>query len=97
MVKKFKADVNFKTTAGETPLMAAAKRDKIEVVQFLLDNDANTDVISTTGLTALDYAILQGNYECALEIVKKVRVTKMKNPYEYFIIGYKYKYRWVDY
>ena len=64
--------------------MAAAKRDKLEVVQYLLQHEANPDIISKTGLTALDYAILQGNYECALEINKKVKVTKMKNPYEYF-------------
>lgn len=61
--------------------MAAAKRDKLEVVQYLLEHDANSDLISSTGLTALDYSILQGNYECALEINKKVKVTKIKNPY----------------
>ena len=77
--------------------MAAAKRDREEIVQYLLDNEANPDIISTSGLTALDYAILQGNYECAQEINKRVKVTKMKNPYEYFEICYKYKYRWVDY
>ena len=77
--------------------MAASKRDKLEVLEYLLKNDANPDIISSTGLTALDYAILQGNYECAYELNKKVKVTKMKNPYEYFTICYKYKYRWVDY
>ena len=77
--------------------MAAAKRDRPEFVTYLVENGANPDVISPTGLTALDYAILQGNYDCALYLYKKVKVTKMKNPYEYFNISYKYKYRWVDY
>ena len=48
-------------------------------------------------MTALDYAVLQGNYECALEVFKKVKVTKLKHPYEYFHIAYKHKYRWADY
>lgn len=48
-------------------------------------------------MTALDYAVLQGNYDCATQLLKKVRVTKLKNPYEYFNIAYKHKYRWVDY
>jgi ankyrin repeat protein len=28
LIGQYKADVDFKTSAGETPLMAAAKRDK---------------------------------------------------------------------
>jgi ankyrin repeat protein len=45
--------------------MAAAKRDRDEIVRYLLEKGANPDVISISGFTALDYAILQGNYECA--------------------------------
>lgn len=97
LVDTFKADVNFKTTAGETPLMAAAKRDKLALVQYLLEKESNPDIISPTGLTALDYAILQGNYECAMQINRKVKVTKVKNPFDYFNIAYTYKYRFVDY
>ena len=97
LIETFKADPNFRTTSEETPLMAAAKKDKLELVEYLLDNDANADLISSTGLTALDYAILQGNYECAMAIVRRIKVTKMKNPYEYFDLCHRYKYRWVDY
>lgn len=97
LIEDYKADVDFKTTAGETPLIAAAKRDNIELVQYLLDKGSNIDVIGKTGLTALDYAVLQGNYNCALELVKKVKVTKLKTPFEYFHIAAKYKYRWIDY
>jgi ankyrin repeat protein len=32
------------------------------MVKYLLGQGCNADVISPTGLTALDYAILQGNY-----------------------------------
>jgi hypothetical protein len=97
LVEQFKANPDHKTSAGETPLMAAAKRDKPEMVSYLLAAGSNPDVISPTGLTALDYAVLQGNYECAMEVSKKVKVTHLKNPYEYFSISYKYKYRWLDY
>ena len=77
--------------------MAAAKRDKLEMLNYLLSKEANAEIISPTGLTALDYAILQGNYECAQELHKKVKITSPKNPFEYFNIAHKYKYRWVDY
>lgn len=77
--------------------MAAAKRDKPEMVRYLLDHNCNPDVISPTGLTALDYAILQGNYLCAQHIHSNLKVTKAKSPFEYYHIAYKYKYRFVDY
>ena len=77
--------------------MAAAKRDKFEMVCYLLENGSNSDVISKTGLTALDYAILQGNYECAEEIYGRLKVTKPKSSYEYFDLAHKSKYRYVDY
>ena len=32
-----------------------------------------------------------------MELFKKVKVTQLKNPYEYFTIAHKHKYRWVDY
>mgnify|MGYP000961935521 CR=1 FL=1 len=54
-------------------------------------------MISPTGLTALDYAILQGNYLCAQQIYGKVKITKAKSPFEYYHIAYKYKYRFVDF
>lgn len=61
--------------------MAAAKRDRNEIVRYLLEKGANPDVISTSGFTALDYAILQGNYECAQELFGKGKIMKPKNPY----------------
>ena len=97
LVESYKADVDFKTTAGETPLMGAAKRDKLTMVEFLLANGCDTDIISPTGLTALDYAVLQGNYECAQAIHNKAGKTKPKSSYEYFDLAFRYKYRWVDY
>jgi ankyrin repeat protein len=80
LIEDFKADPNFKTTANETPLMAAAKRDKLGVVDYLLDHEADPDMTGLTGLTALDYAILQGNYDCALAIYQKIKTTTIKNP-----------------
>ena len=61
--------------------MAAAKRDKLEMLNYLLSKEANADIISSTRLTALDYAILQGNYECALQLHSKIKLTRPKNPF----------------
>ena len=42
LIEKYKADPNGVTETGETPLMGAAKRDKIEVVRYLLRMGADT-------------------------------------------------------
>lgn len=48
--------------------MGAAKRDKIEIVRYLLTMGANTEVLNSNGLLAVEFAILGGFYETALVI-----------------------------
>ncbi|MEO8516068.1 MAG: ankyrin repeat domain-containing protein [Flavobacterium sp.] len=57
-VKKFieyGADVN-ETSEGMTPLMYAARYNKVEVVKFLLEKGARIGVKDEKGLTAAKYA-----------------------------------------
>lgn len=48
-----------------TPLMWAAKRDYSGICILLLKFHASVNKRSREGLTALDYAIIHGNYESA--------------------------------
>lgn len=48
-----------------TPLMWAAKRDHSSICVVLLRFNANPNLRSREGLSAIDYAILHGNYESA--------------------------------
>jgi ankyrin repeat protein len=53
LVEKFNADVNFATEIGETPLVAAVKRDHIRVIRYLLEHGADPNFISSIGLSVL--------------------------------------------
>ncbi len=56
------ANINLVKKDGTTPLMlAAAKSDNLQLVQTLLKMGANVNDQSETGLTALSYAVNQGN------------------------------------
>ena len=49
------ADFN-KKSIGMTPLMYAARQNKVAIVELLLENGANAEAFSKYGLTALEYA-----------------------------------------
>ena len=51
------ADVNQSTTAGETPLHAAAARDGGQIVRYLVSRGAKLDAKDKSGRTALDVAL----------------------------------------
>ncbi len=60
IVKKFVeygADVN-EMSNGMTPLMIAARYNRVEIINFLLENGANPKIKTETGWTALRYAEL---------------------------------------
>lgn len=46
--------------------MAAVKRNRIEIVKYLISNKADLSIISGSALNAIDFAILQGFYEISL-------------------------------
>ncbi len=72
IVKKFieyGVDVN-ESSDGVTPLMLAARYNKVEIMKFLLENGANVDAKDNHGFNALKYAELSNAKE-TLEILKK--------------------------
>ena len=50
---------------GLTPLMYAAYRDSLRIIQLLLEYKADLKLKTSEGLDTLDYAILYGNYSVA--------------------------------
>jgi len=67
LVKKlieYGADVN-ETSAGLTPLMVAARYNKVEIIKLLLANGAHTYIKDEKGFTALKYAELSMANEAA--------------------------------
>ncbi|WP_338957907.1 ankyrin repeat domain-containing protein [Spiroplasma endosymbiont of Tiphia femorata] len=55
-----------KNTSGNTPLMKAAKKGYLNIVKFLVENDADVNQINLRGETALDRAIENGH----LDVIK---------------------------
>lgn len=75
IINKLGANVNNGGSAGVTPLMWAAKRDSAYLVSNFIGYHADIHLVSKEGIyiiyrgfTALDYAILHGNYRPALFI-----------------------------
>ena len=48
---------------GLTPLMYAARYNKVEIIQYLLQKGADRDIKDSQGFTALNYAELSNAYE----------------------------------
>lgn len=62
LVEKYKAEIDFKTYGGESPLIGAVKKNQLRIVNYLLSMNANADFVSDCGLRPIDYAILAGLY-----------------------------------
>lgn len=62
------ADINEKSK-GLTPLMHAARQNRVQVVKLLIAQGAKMDAQSKYGYTALDYAKMSGATE-SLELIK---------------------------
>jgi ankyrin repeat protein len=60
-----KANINQVSETGETALMFASKRNRLEILKILVEAGANIDPVSDLGLKAIDYSILAGFYENA--------------------------------
>lgn len=73
MLKK-SADPNKPIKGGTTPLMLAAISDDTELVQLLLDNQADIEIKNESGLTALDLAKEKQNKE-TVELLESARPT----------------------
>lgn len=75
LVKKFieyGADVNEKSN-GMTPLMYAARYNKVEIIKYLLQKGANREMKDSQGFSALKYAELSNALE-AVSVLKASNV-----------------------
>lgn len=59
------ASVNYKNFTQGTPLSAAAKNGKLEIVRYLLQYGANPDLADENGLTPAELAIQNNHHEIA--------------------------------
>lgn len=76
------ADPNL-PSSNHTPLMLAAQRNNIQIVELLVEYRASTRACNNEKLNALDIAILYGNYTIALYLVKEHKMMVMKDAQQY--------------
>ncbi|KAA3673091.1 uncharacterized protein DEA37_0000873 [Paragonimus westermani] len=58
------ANIEAPDNLGFTPLMLAAQKNMLEMLEILLDYNANSNTKNDTGKTALMFAAFKGNLEC---------------------------------
>lgn len=71
------ADVN-KKSIGMTPLMYAARQNRVEIVKLLIANGAELKVKSSKGFTALKYAEMSKAHDAAQIISDELKALKEK-------------------
>ncbi len=71
------ADVN-KKSVGMTPLMYAARQNRVEILKLLIANGANLKVKSNRGYSALKYAELSKAHDTFQIISDELKVQKQK-------------------
>ena len=59
--------------------MAAAKRDQIPAIKYLLERGADANLVSKNNLKAIQYAILPGFYEAGLLLWEKTDDKELKS------------------
>ncbi len=76
-VEKYEVDINLPSERGETPLIVAAKRNKLEIVRYLLAQKADADFLSSEGFLAIEYSILNGFYAVSQLILEAMTDKKI--------------------
>jgi len=71
------ADVN-KKSVGMTPLMYAARQNRVEIVKLLIANGADLKAKSNKGYTALKYAEMSKAHDTAQIISDELKALKTK-------------------
>ncbi|KAI0978873.1 hypothetical protein GJ496_005365 [Pomphorhynchus laevis] len=67
------ADVNCQNAKGETALILAVQQHSISMVEFLLLNNASTQIVDNKGLSPLHHAVLQSvSFRCqVMSLIKR--------------------------
>ena len=68
---------------GSSPLIISSKFNYINIIEILLSNNANVNIKNVNDLTALDMAIIRGNYETALYLLTKTNLKIEKSLEQY--------------
>ena len=68
---------------GSSPLIISAKFNYRNIIEILLSNDSNVNIKNVNDLTALDMAIIRGNYETALYLLTKTNLKIEKSLEQY--------------
>ena len=82
IILKNGGDINLPWSGkGNTPLMWAAWRNNLKMVEFLVESGADIEALNNEGQNALDICIIRMSYESALFLKKKGLIPK---PAEYY-------------
>ena len=65
---------------GETPLITAVHRRDMPMIRLLLENGANIDMTDSSGRSARDYALLQGERSPIVEALDRAEEERAKKP-----------------
>ena len=68
---------------GSSPLIISAKFNYINIIEILLSYNSNVNIKNVNDLTALDMAIIRGNYETALYLLTKTNLKIEKSLEQY--------------
>ena len=79
---KFGADVNIRSQDQRTPLMWAAWRDNVGMIDLLLEYKPDLEAVDKDGWNALDLAITRINYKAAKRLTELGLTRKDKEAYE---------------
>nr|TKW39240.1 hypothetical protein SEVIR_1G165900v2 [Setaria viridis] len=71
LVEELLVDVNATDDSGDTPLAYAVRSGTLDIVQYLLDHDANPDKPNGKGSTALHLAAAGGNCDIVKALLSK--------------------------
>lgn len=75
MLLRTAANLNYRDSEGKSPLMKAVECGHQEVLQVLLDAGADVDLADNLhGNTALHWALVNGNLECSLYIIRNALI-----------------------
>lgn len=71
--------VNSLNSKRQTPLMIAAAKNNVRIMELLLDNGANAECIDIFGQNALHHALHKGHEEAALTLLPMLRHKNLAN------------------
>jgi ankyrin repeat protein len=71
VIKDFlKNNIDIKDPEGRTALINAAFSNNLELLKWLIENNAKIDTQDNNGYTALHFACQEGNLECVKTLVE---------------------------